>query len=112
MKLQFKMGSCMVRILKISTQFCRISEFGSIKIREFATRIVAQRQEVTRRNGVRTLFFSAVGITNSRLLFSAKLQIRQNGDICENVEFTDGILNIRCMDGSCLEHQLMNHKNI
>ena len=57
MKLQFKMGSCMVRILKISPQFCRISEFGSIKIREFATRIVAQRQEVTRRNGVRTLFF-------------------------------------------------------
>ena len=47
----------MVRILKISPQFCRISEFGSIKIREFATRIVAQRQEVTRRNGVRTLFF-------------------------------------------------------
>ncbi len=57
MKLQFKMGSCMVRILKISPQFCRISEFGSINKREFATRIVAQRQEVTRRNGVRTLFF-------------------------------------------------------
>ena len=105
MKLQFKMGSCMVRILKISPQFCRISEFGSIKIREFATRIVAQRQ-------CSYVIFSAVGITNSRLLFSAKLQIRQNGDICENVEFTDGILNIRCMDGSCLEHQLMNHKNI
>ena len=26
--------------------FCRISEFGSINIREFATRIVAKRQNV------------------------------------------------------------------
>ncbi len=36
--------------------FCRISEFGSINIREFATRIVAKRQNVI----VKADVFSAV----------------------------------------------------
>jgi len=41
--------------------FCRISEFGSINIREFATRIVAKRQNVI----VKADVFSAVEILAS-----------------------------------------------
>ncbi len=50
----------------VSLRFCRISEFGSINKREFATRIVAKRQEVTHRNGTCSFrFFSAVEILAS-----------------------------------------------
>ena len=61
--------------------FCRISEFGSINIREFATRIVAKRQKVIVKTDFSTMeilaslwfritCFSAVGITNSRFFLS------------------------------------------
>jgi hypothetical protein len=45
---------CICVILLPLSRFCRISEFGSINKREFVTRIVAQRQEVTYRNGTCT----------------------------------------------------------
>ena len=61
--------------------FCRISNFGSINIREFATRIVAKRQKVIVKTDFSTMeilaslwfritCFSAVGITNSRFFLS------------------------------------------
>ncbi len=46
---------CICVILLPLSRFCRISEFGSINKREFVTRIVVQRQDVTHRNGTCSL---------------------------------------------------------
>ena len=54
-------------------------QFGSIIKREFATRIVAQRQEITHKSGTCILHFFSGGNYKFPILFSAKLQIRLNG---------------------------------
>ncbi len=57
-------------------------QFGSINKREFATRIVAQRQEITHKSGTCILHFFSGGNYKFPILFSAKLQIRLNGGTC------------------------------
>ena len=44
-------------------------------------------------------------VVNSQYDVSAKIDLP---DICEDVKLVDGMLNIRCMDGFCLEYLLKN----
>ena len=56
-----------------SPSFCRISEFGSINRREFATPIVAKRQNIASKTNVSKRWELQIPD-----FFSAKLQIRLN----------------------------------
>jgi len=64
-----------------SPSFCRISEFGSINRREFATPIVARRQNIASKTNVfllRITCFLSGGNYKFPIFLSAKLQIRRN----------------------------------
>ena len=84
---EFALGCGCVKIgtsfFYIKARFCRISEFGSINIREFVTRIVTKRQNVR----IKATFFSAVEIANSHFLSKPNCKFDLTSGVFDSAEF-------------------------